>query len=76
MWNDDLFSEAQPLWEAARAHGLRRGVTQYLMLPNRALGFLSFSRCSTREIPILSDELQLKNAATGARKSDGSDAFK
>lgn len=60
MWNDDLFSEAQPLWEAARAHGLRRGVTQYLMLPNRALGFLSFSRCSTREIPILSDELQLK----------------
>ena len=60
MWNDDLFSEAQPLWEAARAHGLRRGVTQYLMLPNRALGFLSFSRCSAREIPILSDELQLK----------------
>ena len=50
MWNDDLFSEAQPLWEAARAHGLRRGVTQYLMLPNRALGFLSFSRCSAREI--------------------------
>ena len=43
MWNDDLFNEAQPLWEAARAHGLRRGVTQYLMLPNRALGFLSFS---------------------------------
>lgn len=60
MWNDDLFNEAQPLWEAARAHGLRRGVTQYLMLPNRALGFLSFSRCSAREIPILSDELQLK----------------
>ncbi len=60
MWNDDLFSEAQPLWEAARAHGLRRGVTQYLMLPNRALGFLSFSRSSAREIPILSDELQLK----------------
>ncbi len=48
MWNDDLFSEAQPLWEAARAHGLRRGVTQYLMLPNRALGFLSFSRSSAR----------------------------
>ena len=22
MWNDDLFSEAQPLWEAARAHGI------------------------------------------------------
>ena len=30
------------------------------MLPNRALGFLSFSRSSAREIPILSDELQLK----------------
>ena len=34
------------------------------------------SRCSAREIPILSDELQIKNAVTGARKSDGSDAFK
>ena len=30
------------------------------LLPNRALGFLSFSRSSAREIPILSDELQLK----------------
>ncbi|HDS7865095.1 TPA: UvrY/SirA/GacA family response regulator transcription factor [Escherichia coli] len=50
MWNDDLFSEAQPLWEAARAHGLRRGVTQYLMLPNRALGFLSFLLVDDHEL--------------------------
>src|SRR5699024_12577115 len=31
-----------------------------LPISNRALGFLSFSRSSAREIPILSDELQLK----------------
>lgn len=48
LWDDALFSEAQPLWDAARAHGLRRGVTQYLMLSNRALGFLSLSRMSAR----------------------------
>lgn len=42
MWNDDLFSEAQPLWEAARAHGLRRGVTQYLMLPTGRWAFCPF----------------------------------
>lgn len=63
MWNDDLFSEAQPLWEAARAHGLRRGVTQYLMLPNRALGFLSFSRCSKREKEILKWTAEGKTSA-------------
>lgn len=60
LWDDALFSEAQPLWDAARRHGLRRGVTQYLMLSNRALGFLSLSRMSAREGPIAHDELELK----------------
>ncbi|STI54707.1 DNA-binding transcriptional activator SdiA [Escherichia coli] len=59
MWNDDLFSEAQPLWEAG-AHMVYAACHSVFMLPNRALGFLSFSRSSAREIPILSDELQLK----------------
>lgn len=59
MWNDDLFSEAQPLWEAARAWFTPRCHSVF-NAADRALGFLSFSRCSTREIPILSDELQLK----------------
>lgn len=53
MWNDDLFNEAQPLWEAARAHGLRRGVTQYLMLPNRALGFFVLFPLQRAKYPFL-----------------------
>lgn len=59
-WNDALFSEAQMLWESARAHGIRRGVSQYLMLPNRALGFLSVSRTSLRNTTFDSDEVELK----------------
>ncbi|KNC94817.1 transcriptional regulator SdiA [Trabulsiella odontotermitis] len=43
-WDDDLFSDASLLWDSARDHGLRNGVTQCLMLPNRAMGFLSVSR--------------------------------
>jgi LuxR family transcriptional regulator len=35
----------------ARDHGLRKGITQCLMLPNHALGFLSVSRTSVMEIP-------------------------
>ena len=42
-WSDQLFSDAPMLWEAARDHGLRKGFTQCLMLPNHALGFLSVS---------------------------------
>ena len=59
-WNDALFSEAQSLWDAARAHGLRRGATQCLMLPNRALGFLSVSRASARHAPFAHDEIELR----------------
>lgn len=59
-WNDALFSHAQTMWDAARAHGLRKGVTQCLMLPNRALGFLSVSRASLRHTPFDTDEVELK----------------
>lgn len=44
-WNDSLFRDAQPLWDAARNHGLRKGMTQCLMLPNRALGFFIGIAC-------------------------------
>lgn len=43
-WTDALFAEAQELWHSAQDHGLRAGITQCLMLPNHALGFLSVSR--------------------------------
>ncbi len=38
-WDDMLFHETQAMWDAAQRFGLRRGVTQCVMLPNRALGF-------------------------------------
>lgn len=53
MWNDDLFSEAQPLWEAARAHGLRRGVTQYLMLQIGRWAFVLFPLQHAQKYPFL-----------------------
>lgn len=59
-WNDTLFCDAQPLWDAARNHGLRKGMTQCLMLPNRALGFLSVSRASIRNSRLASDEVELR----------------
>lgn len=40
--------------------GLRRGVTQCVMLPNRALGFLSFSRSSLRCSSFTYDEVELR----------------
>jgi LuxR family transcriptional regulator len=43
-WNDKLFHETPELWNTARDFGLRKGITQCLMLPNHALGFLSVSR--------------------------------
>ncbi|EBL7529450.1 excinuclease ABC subunit UvrC [Salmonella enterica] len=41
-WDDVLFHEAQAMWDAAQRFGLRRGVTQCVMLPNRALGSRSY----------------------------------
>ncbi len=58
----------------ARAHGLRRGVTQYLMLPNRRWAFCPFPVAARAKYPFLVITA-IKNAVTGARKSDGSDAF-
>ncbi|ECD1841805.1 transcriptional regulator SdiA [Salmonella enterica subsp. enterica serovar Enteritidis] len=70
-WDDVLFHEAQAMWDAAQRFGLRRGVTQCVMLPNRALGFLSFSRSSLRCSSFTYDEVELRlqllartNAAT------------
>lgn len=59
-WSDSLFSETQAFWNAARDHGLRRGITQSLMLPNRALGFLSFSRQGQQPNPFSDDETELR----------------
>ncbi|QMI05538.1 transcriptional regulator SdiA [Citrobacter sp. RHB25-C09] len=59
-WNEALFSEAETMWEAARSHGLRKGITQCLMLPNRALGFLSVSRSSMINSPFTNEVVELK----------------
>jgi LuxR family transcriptional regulator len=48
------------LWDAARDHGLRKGVTQCMMLPNHALGFLSVSRASTLGKVREGDDLELR----------------
>lgn len=58
-WSDRLFQDAQPLWDAARDHGLRKGYTQCLMLPNRANGFLSVSRNAVRGKSLSADEVEL-----------------
>lgn len=42
-WEDGLFRDAAALWDGARDHGLKKGVTQCLTLPNHAQGFLSVS---------------------------------
>lgn len=59
-WNDRLFSDAPELWSAARDHGLRKGITQCQMLPNRALGFLSVSRHNVRSRPQDEDDTELR----------------
>ncbi|MFP5596319.1 transcriptional regulator SdiA [Kluyvera sp. 142486] len=59
-WNDELFSDAQELWLAARKHGLHTGATQCLMLPNHAHGFLSVSRTRVARQPLAEDEMALR----------------
>ena len=59
-WTDALFAEAQELWHSAQDHGLRAGITQCLMLPNHALGFLSVSRTSLKEGPFAREEIELR----------------
>lgn len=59
-WNDRLFQDAMVLWDAARDHGLRKGISQCLMLPNHALGFLSVSRTSLFGKMRSEDETELR----------------
>ncbi|VVT46583.1 N-3-oxohexanoyl-L-homoserine lactone quorum-sensing transcriptional activator @ N-3-oxooctanoyl-L-homoserine lactone quorum-sensing transcriptional activator [Kosakonia radicincitans] len=59
-WNDKLFQDAMVLWDAARDHGLRKGISQCLMLPNHALGFLSVSRSSLLGKMMPEDEIELR----------------
>ncbi|WLI76117.1 transcriptional regulator SdiA [Kosakonia sp. H02] len=59
-WSDKLFHDAMTLWDAARDHGLRKGISQCLMLPNHALGFLSVSRTSLSGKMMADDEIELR----------------
>lgn len=59
-WSDRLFMDAQSLWDGARDHGLRKGITQCLMLPNRAMGFLSVSRTDLRSKMRPDEEIELR----------------
>ncbi|MGK4751760.1 autoinducer binding domain-containing protein, partial [Salmonella enterica] len=59
-WDDMLFHVSQEMWDADQRFGLRRGVTQCVMLTNRALGFLSFSRRSLRCSSFTYDEVELR----------------
>ena len=55
-----MFADAQPLWDGAREHGLRKGITQCLMLPNHALGFLSVSSTVQSINKFSKEELELR----------------
>ncbi|RPH21604.1 transcriptional regulator SdiA [Buttiauxella warmboldiae] len=59
-WNDELFSDTQLFWDAARDHGLRRGISQCVMAPNHAFGFYSVSRTTEKGKILPDDELALR----------------
>ncbi|EIW9476641.1 transcriptional regulator SdiA [Klebsiella aerogenes] len=59
-WNDQLFCDTPELWNGARDHGLNKGVTQCLTLPNHALGFLSVSAKNAQPGSYQEDELELR----------------
>ena len=59
-WNDSLFRDAPALWDGARDHGLQKGVTQCLTLPNHAQGFLSVSANNRLPGGYPEDELELR----------------
>ncbi|WP_312314773.1 transcriptional regulator SdiA [Atlantibacter sp.] len=59
-WNDELFSTVPDFWDAARDYGLKNGVTQTVMAPGRALGFLSTSNLRAQEAWLSDDELALR----------------
>lgn len=59
-WSDELFCEALNLWDAARDHGLRGGITQCAVLPNRATGFLSVANQHAHNKKVSDDETELR----------------
>lgn len=59
-WNDELFGDTLEFWDAARDHGLRRGISQCVMAPNRALGFYSVSRTAAKGKILPDMELELR----------------
>lgn len=59
VWDDKLFVDTPAFWDAARDHGLRQGATHCLVLPNRALGYLSLSR-DTEQGALSDEEQQLR----------------
>lgn len=60
-WDDALFAApAEELWARARDFGLRRGITQCVMAPNRAQGFLSISRTQVNGKTLDDAELELR----------------
>lgn len=59
-WTDELFVDAQPLWDGARDHGLLKGITQCMMLPNHALGFLSVSGRQQANGALDKEEIELR----------------
>lgn len=59
-WNDELFSDTPEFWDAARDHGLRRGITQCVMSPSRAAGLFSVSRTSVKGKLRPDDELNAR----------------
>lgn len=59
-WSDQLFRDTPAFWDAAQDHGLRKGITQCLLLPNRALGFLSVSREHQQKDICSEDETEMR----------------
>jgi len=59
-WSDELFVDTPELWAAAQDHGLRRGVTQCVMSPNRAAGLLSVSRSGLKGKLLADDQLNAR----------------
>lgn len=59
-WNDELFADTPALWDSARDHGLRQGITQCVMSPSRAAGLLSVSRSSLKGKVLPDDELNAR----------------
>ena len=58
-WNESLFKDVPDFWASAQAHGLKFGVTQCLIAPSRAIGFLSVSAECKRKQALSDDEISL-----------------